>query len=65
MAMTADCQFFVIKKCQLLFGLYEGCPSFYSGMPLGHDRFKKMIEVMTGRKVGLIKQGRPIQSGRA
>jgi putative transposase len=39
--------------------------SLYSGTPLGHDRFKKMIEVMTGRKVGLIKQGRPIQSDRA
>lgn len=39
--------------------------SLNSGTPLGHDRFKKMVEVMTGRKVGLIKQGRPIQSGRA
>ncbi len=39
--------------------------SLCSGTPLGHERFKKKIEVMTGRKVGLIKPGRPCQSGMA
>ncbi len=37
--------------------------SLSSGTPLGHERFKKQIEVMTGCKVGLIKPGRPCQSG--
>jgi putative transposase len=36
--------------------------SLYSGTPLGNECFKRQIEVMTGRKVGLIKPGRPCQS---
>jgi putative transposase len=36
--------------------------SLYSGTPLGNECFKKQIEVMTGRKVGVIKPGRPCQS---
>ncbi|MEY3760837.1 MAG: hypothetical protein RIR39_2328 [Pseudomonadota bacterium] len=33
--------------------------SLHSGTPLGNDFFKQHIEIMTGRKVGLIKPGRP------
>ena len=36
--------------------------SLYSGTPLGNECFKKQIEVRTGRKVGVIKPGRPCQS---
>jgi putative transposase len=36
--------------------------SLSSGTPLGNECFKKQVEVMTGRKVGLIKPGRPCQS---
>jgi len=34
--------------------------SLYSGTPLGNECFKKQIEVITGSKVGVIKQGRPV-----
>jgi putative transposase len=37
--------------------------SLRSGTPLGNERFKQQIEAITGRKVGLIKPGRPCQSG--
>ena len=37
--------------------------SLCSGTPLGNQCFKKQVEVMAGRKVGLIKPGRPCQSG--
>ncbi len=37
--------------------------SLCSGTPLGNERFKEQIEAITGRKVGLIKPGRPCQSG--
>jgi putative transposase len=37
--------------------------SLSSGTPLGNACFKKQIEVMTGRKIGLIKPGRPCQIG--
>jgi len=37
--------------------------SLSSGTPLGNECFKKQVEVMAGRKVGLIKPGRPCQSG--
>jgi len=37
--------------------------SLCSGTPLGSECFKKQVEVMAGRKVGLIKPGRPCQSG--
>lgn len=37
--------------------------SLCSGTPLGNEFFKQQIEVMAGRKVGLIKPGRPGQSG--
>jgi hypothetical protein len=33
--------------------------SLSSGTPLGNSCFKKKIEIMTGRKVGLILLGRP------
>lgn len=36
--------------------------SLYSGTSLGNECFKKQIETMVGRKVGLIKPGRPCQS---
>jgi putative transposase len=39
--------------------------SLCSGTPLGNERFKKQIEVMTGRKVGLIKAGRPSRTKEA
>ena len=32
-----------------------------SGTPLGNECFKKRVEDMVGRKVGLIKPGRPRQ----
>jgi putative transposase len=37
--------------------------SLNSGTPLGNECFKKQVEVMAGRKVGLIKPGRPCKSG--
>ena len=37
--------------------------SLSSGTPLGNACFKKQIEVITGRKIGLIKPGRPCQFG--
>jgi len=37
--------------------------SLRSGTPLGNECFKKQVEVMAGRKVGLTKRGRPCQSG--
>jgi putative transposase len=36
--------------------------SLCSGTPLGNECFKKQVEVMAGRKVGLIKPGRPRRS---
>lgn len=36
--------------------------SLSSGTPLGNECFKKQVEAMAGRKVGLIKPGRPRQS---
>ena len=35
--------------------------SLSSGTPLGNECFKKRVEIMAGRKVGLIKPGRPRQ----
>jgi putative transposase len=36
--------------------------SMQSGTPLGNDKFKAQVEAAMGRKVGMLKRGRPVRS---